>query len=354
MTGTEWMHMVKRIFLFSAFFALLMPFSAQADDKKISAVRVRFALSGDAGEQAAGASADEAALSSEEWAERIPQIDIKERSETRYSVGELQRLEVFAADLPETDEDGGATGKSGRSSNILSQEDIGDLLLWNDTWAAERRSGNYIYALELNASEGYYFPDLTADKIHLDGFSAVLDRTERYNDRHSFVLFLHFPELADVLGAVGHAAWDTESGSASWSAAEGAYKYEVRLKRGSRLIGKIMQTGATRLNVTPLLTEPGSYTFEVRPVSAAGADGAWVGSDTLTIDAAGASANLAAYHAADKKAGWQKSADGRSWYRNEDGTWPQASWLQDAGLWYYFDADGWLVTDQIISWGKAS
>lgn len=41
---------------------------------------------------------------------------------------------------------------------------------------------------------------------------------------------------------------------------------------------------------------------------------------------------------------WVKSADGRWWWRNADGSYPHAAWKKIAGSWYYFDRDGWMVT----------
>lgn len=41
---------------------------------------------------------------------------------------------------------------------------------------------------------------------------------------------------------------------------------------------------------------------------------------------------------------WVKSADGRWWWRNEDGSYPRDAWKKIAGSWYLFDKSGWMLT----------
>ncbi len=47
------------------------------------------------------------------------------------------------------------------------------------------------------------------------------------------------------------------------------------------------------------------------------------------------------------KEGWQKS-NGKWWYRNADGSWPESAWKQISDKWYYFDAEGYLVTNDWV------
>ena len=41
---------------------------------------------------------------------------------------------------------------------------------------------------------------------------------------------------------------------------------------------------------------------------------------------------------------WVRAADGRWWYRHGDGSYTRKGWERIDGEWYYFDAEGWMVT----------
>lgn len=41
---------------------------------------------------------------------------------------------------------------------------------------------------------------------------------------------------------------------------------------------------------------------------------------------------------------WKQTEDGRWWYRNPDGTYPQQSWKEIKSKWYYFDGEGYMQT----------
>ena len=45
----------------------------------------------------------------------------------------------------------------------------------------------------------------------------------------------------------------------------------------------------------------------------------------------------------------QTPENGRWWYRNADGSYPANSWQQIGGKWYFFDAQGYMVTGWVQS-----
>ena len=45
---------------------------------------------------------------------------------------------------------------------------------------------------------------------------------------------------------------------------------------------------------------------------------------------------------------WEKTEDGASRYKNDDGTYLTSTWLQENGKWYFFDENGFLVVDAVI------
>lgn len=47
------------------------------------------------------------------------------------------------------------------------------------------------------------------------------------------------------------------------------------------------------------------------------------------------------------EAGWRN--DGRWWYQNSDGSYPKAEWQMVNGLWYYFDATGYMEASKWIA-----
>jgi len=48
------------------------------------------------------------------------------------------------------------------------------------------------------------------------------------------------------------------------------------------------------------------------------------------------------------KEGWVKSSNGKWWYRYSDGTWPAGKWASIGNELYYFDQEGYCVTDQWV------
>ena len=129
-------------------------------------------------------------------------------------------------------------------------------------------------------------------------------------------------------------------------------------------------TGASAYDFRPLMQAGGSYSYKIRPIGADGTAGEWTESDsavTVAADQAALFKELFALEAVTepsgdeagppritgyRNTGWQETWDGRYWYRETDGTYPQQNWLREEGLWYFFDPEGYMVRERYIKWGN--
>ncbi|MCD7998780.1 MAG: hypothetical protein LUH21_16275 [Clostridiales bacterium] len=285
----------------------------------------------------------------------LPVIEAESDSE-RYSVNQVQTLEEYES-YWEDDNDNDDLDRN--------KKDNSDLLAYNETYFAMKDYSEIVYAVELEASDGYYF---TADmeKIKLSGLGAAVVRLERLNSKTTLTLFVRFGELDDLAGAIDTAAW-SEDGYGVW-ASTGAAWYELRFYAGGKLRGGKRITGNVRYDFRPMMQMAGSYRYTVRPVSSSGEPGEWVWSDTFFVSETIASENKQLFAVITRQeggedgpptstvyinTGWQETDDGKYWYRDQDGSYPQMNWLNENGCWYYFDESGYMVTDTYIKWGTA-
>lgn len=205
----------------------------------------------------------------------LPAMEAESSSE-KYSVNRVLALEEYEADWEEGDDDD-------KDSN---KKDNSELLAYNETYLAMADYSQVVYAVELEAADGYGF---TADmeKIKLSGLEAAIVRLERLNSKTTLTLFARFGELDDLAGAIETAAW-TEEGYGAWTAA-GAAWYELRFYAGDKVRGGKRITGGNHYDFRPLMQASGSYRYTVRPVSAFGEPGKWVQSENFTVSEAMAS-----------------------------------------------------------------
>lgn len=282
----------------------------------------------------------------------IPVVEAESDS-SRYSVNGVLTLEEYEKEW-ETDDD---------DDTDKNKKDNSDLLAYNETYRAMQVYSELVYAVELAAAEDYYFV-ADADKIRLSGLGASIVRMERLNSKTTLTLFVRFQELDQLAAAVDRAFW-TDHGYGSWTDA-GAAWYELRFYAGGRLRGGKRITGGTRYDFRPLMQSEGSYHYMVRPVTASGGTGEWVESEILAVTREDAERNREKFALLTEtdgdgsappvsvsylNTGWQGDADGRLWYREQDGTYPQQNWLPEDGNWYFFDGDGYLVRESYVKWG---
>ena len=183
---------------------------------------------------------------------------------------------------------------------------------------------------------------------------------------------------AERLDTVENTYWDEEDDTiARWDEVENAYEYEVYLYRNEQKTSSI-KTKKDYYNFKKKMTAEGDYTFKVRALAKNRSknyrDGYWSEeSDTCyisedyaellknggKIDTDHSGPGVSGDSSAEVKetdtisvvykAEWIPTADGRWWYRNSDGSYPAGGWWREpgTGIWYYFDAEGYMKTGWI-------
>ena len=106
-------------------------------------------------------------------------------------------------------------------------------------------------------------------------------------------------------------------------------------------------------NCSEKLTKSANYYVKVKAYNKVDSsiEGEWAESNTMYVDA-----NMASYfkdNPVENPEGvypyssWKQAEDGRWWYDNGDGTYPSSNWQEIGGKWYFFDAEGYMVTGWI-------
>lgn len=225
-----------------------------------------------------------------------------------------------------------------------------------------------IYIVELTAEDECYFNITKQSSIHLSGAGAEFVKASRKDNGQTLIITARLTDLSDFLEEVSEAAWK-ENGYGEWSEAYGALAYRVALTdpKGKT---KYATTGGTTYDFRPFMQKEGEYRFRVRPASESGKTKEWTDGGYFTVTPETAAHNQSLFEV--KKdisflngektpanqivtylnTGWQKTDDGHFWYRNQDGSYPQSSWLQEGDDWYFFDENGYMVTSSYAEWGN--
>ncbi len=294
----------------------------------------------------------------ESYENGLPMIE-GETNSTKYNIDEVTTLEEYMAQWEDD---------SGDDDDTHDRKDNSDLLAYNETYLAMEDYSQVVYAVLVDASDNYYFSSNT-EKIKVSGLGAEFVRLERLNDKTTLVLFVRFSQLDSLAGTAGQVGWQ-DTGRASWSYSKDPAWYELRLYADGKARGGVKITGASAYDFRPLMQAGGSYSYKIRPIGADGTAGEWTESDsavTVAADQAALFKELFALEAVTepsgdeagppritgyRNTGWQETGDGRYWYRETDGTYPQQNWLREEGLWYFFDPEGYMVRERYIKWGN--
>lgn len=245
-----------------------------------------------------------------------------ETDSSKYSAGTLITLKEYE------EEEAGDIAESSLSLESQANSEI-------------RNFSELVYVVELEASQGYRFS--SDQKIKLSGAGAVCVETDKKESKTILVIYVKFADLNNLLGEIDTVSWK-DGKRASWSQAQNAVKYELRLFCQGKMVGSKKVTNGDSYDFSPLMRKKGSYRFSVRPLSASGHWGSWKESGEFLLSEELESISL--------PTGWQQAADGLWWYRERDGGYLQHNWLFVEGFWYYFDGSGYLQADTYVTWAN--
>lgn len=278
-----------------------------------------------------------------------------ETSSNKYFVEQVMTLEEYE-DYWEDDDD---------DDDDDDREDNSSLLAWNQTYISMKDWSEVVYVVELDAADGYLF-SLNKEKIKLSGLGATYVKHERLDSKTRLILYVTFADLDDMPGEAKTVSW-TEEGRGDWEFTGNPSWYELRLYADGKLKGDKKVTGASTYDFRPLMQLAGTYHYTVCPISAEEDEGEWAKSEVFTVTEEMAEGYKSRFQIQKEKEqrengpsafssyvnlGWQQEEDGRYWYRELDGSYPQKNWRFEEGFWYFFDENGYMVKEVYVDWGN--
>ncbi|MCD8369087.1 MAG: hypothetical protein LUC94_01920, partial [Clostridiales bacterium] len=242
------------------------------------------------------------------------------------------------------------------------------LLSYNLTCRSMGLLSGLTYVITFDAEEGYIF-SIDTEKLRLDGLGATYLKHEREDSRKKLILYVRFDELDSLAWEIENPGWSSEEvGIAEWgdSVSGSPAWYELRLERGTSRAAEGKITGATAYDFRPYMLTEGEYAYSIRPVSDSGEKGDWRTSTSCRVSVEQAAENRARFGLETEEVfdgdgppvetiyhnvGWTQSEEGQWWYHEPDGGYVQQNWQESEDGWYFFDGNGWLVTDSYVKWG---
>ena len=208
----------------------------------------------------------------------------------------------------------------------------------------------------LEAEDDYYFSSgFSKDDVDLSGVDADVTSVSRRSS--TLRVYITLDSLdgdggdsdydLDVYGL----EWDESDGVASWEDDGDARKYEVRLYRDDSSETSIFTTSDTSYDFSGYITRSGDYMFEVRGVYNSSDKGNWEESDSWYVSSEDADdiSEGKRTHGSSGQAysgAWLRDNVGW-WYCNADKSYTMNNWQYIDGLWYFFNASGYMVTGWI-------
>lgn len=225
-------------------------------------------------------------------------------------------------------------------------------------------------SIKAERSDGYYFSSddastlKTSSAFDLSGDTSTYYSSKRSSDT-TVTLVVRLSKIDGTSSGdleVSSIDWDSsDSGSVTWTAADDADKYYVKLLRGST-VKESVDTTDTSYDFSSYITATGTYYVKVRAYNN-GTYGAWVTSDSFYVDSdtlsdikssasssssSSGSSNGPGTSASSSTGAWLKDDNGW-WYCNADRTYTTSNWQQINGYWYYFNENGYMKTGWLQS-----
>lgn len=229
-----------------------------------------------------------------------------------------------------------------------------------DTYSGKKN----VYVVELAAEDGYYFNITKAASISLNGAGAKFLKAARQDNGGSLIITAELTKMEEFLGEIEAAGW-SDNGFAEWETAPGATMYSLLITTSAGKTKKV-ETGGTTYDFNPFMQTAGDYSYRVRPMNQSKSFGEWEEGGSFTVTQSQADSNREKYFVETytyyigegigpsncvteyKNTGWQQEEGGKSWYRKEDGSYPQNVWWQEGSKWYYFGGDGYRKADEYM------
>jgi glucan-binding YG repeat protein len=274
--------------------------------------------------------------------EATPDLDITTKT-SRYTVDGYEVLN----DLEDEEEDSGG-GPGAKTSTSKSKS----------------KSSEEVFSCEitLTAEKNYVFNTMKKSDIKLSGLESSITKATRKDSGKTLVLTVEIPGIKKSIRNVEHAAWQSP-GKAVWTEAKNATNYVLRLYKDGKLKGTY-ETGGTVFDFSPAILKEGSYSYTVRAMDGDNGSKERAESELIYIPEDQVNINRERYalqyddsvemsgpsdQTSPINTGWQQEGD-KYWYRLNNGMYPQMNWLQLGSDWYFFDENGYLVTDSTITW----
>lgn len=144
-----------------------------------------------------------------------------------------------------------------------------------------------------------------------------------------------------------------EDGLVTWKKVGDYLTYELRLYKGSSLIGDIIKTNNDSYDFKEDLQNIGEYFVKIRTINKNNPDiaSSWLESNRIFINQEKAIANREWYDKINTGV-WGQTSDGKYYYMLANNNLARNEWRKIKGEWYYFDDSAYMVTGWVETDGK--